>query len=227
MNIGDGVWVSPEMPTTFDFNNHLGKLEESTRRVSGLADYQRGEVKNIRTAAEATMLRGSVEGRLNIRSKKLIRGVTNLFKKGVDVWRWAAANPGASKIDMDTIAYLTQTEADGAQLTEDVLYTSPQFRVLPFSPLMEDKHTRRQQLTELIPTLGGTGPLAAAIDQRELAKELVDDYGFRPSIAKSQERMDAEAQAAMASQGGTMPGAPAGDTIPPELAAQLAQETPQ
>jgi hypothetical protein len=226
--LADLFWVSPEVSMTFDFNAHLEQTTNSSHEVVGHADYQRGEVKNIRTAAEANMVRGSVEGRLNIRSKKLIRGVTNLFKKGLEVWRWAAANQAASKIDMETIAYLTQTEADGAQLTDDVLYTVPQFRVLPFSPLMEDKYARRAQLVELIQYLGGAGPLAGAINQLELAAEVAALFEIRPSIVKTKEQMAAEQQALMATQGAPagMPAPPPGDTIPPELALPTLQETP-
>jgi hypothetical protein len=220
MNIGDGVWVSPEMPTTFDFNNHLSQTTDSIHFVSGLGDFQRGEVKNIRTAAEAGMVRSAVEGRLNIRSKKLVRGVTNLFKKGLDVWRWAVANPGPSAIDMDTIAYLTQAQADGEQLAQDVTHSTPQFRVLPFSPLMEDKYVRRGQLVNLIQYLGGAGPLASAINQQALAREIVADFGFDPSLVKTDEQIAAETQAAQAAAAppAGMPGMdtgsiPVGDTL--------------
>ena len=54
--VGDMIYVTPEMPTTFDFNNHLGQASAHIKSIAGMADFQRGEVKNIRTAAEANMI---------------------------------------------------------------------------------------------------------------------------------------------------------------------------
>lgn len=181
--LSDKVWVSPEMPTTYDFNNHLQQTITTIRWTTGLADYQRGEVVNIRTAAEAQMVRASVEGRMKIRTTKVVRCVSNLFSQGLKVWKWAAANPAASGIDMDALASRTQADVDGTVLLNDLRKSTPKFKMLPFSPLMEDKFTRRQQLTELIQAFASGGPLSAAINQYELAREIVELYGLRLSIA--------------------------------------------
>jgi len=185
-NINDKIWVSPEMPTTFDFNNHLEQLTTSIRWTTGLADYQRGEVANIRTAAEATMVRSSVEGRMHIRTTKVVRVVSSVFRQALKVWKWAAANPKASAIDMEAIARNTQGDSDATVLLNDLRQHTPKFRLLPFSPLMEDKQARRDQITQLLNVLGKPGPLSESINQRELARELVELYGLRPSIVGAQ-----------------------------------------
>ena len=51
---------------TFDFNQHLDQSVDSIRWLPGMGDYQQGQVKNIRTAAEANMIRAAIEGRLNM-----------------------------------------------------------------------------------------------------------------------------------------------------------------
>ena len=58
---------------------------------------------------------------------------------------------------------------DAPTFENEVLNKSPKFRLLPFSPLMEDKITRRAHLIDLIQYLSSAGPMSEAIDQSELA----------------------------------------------------------
>ena len=181
--IADRVFVTPSMDTTFDFNRTLEDEVQGVRRIVGEADYQRGVVKNIRTAAEVDALRGSIEGRVNIRMRKLVRAVKAMFELGQAVTRWATLNPEDSLIDFDRLAKHTQVDVSGAVLAKDFAEGVIKFRLLPFSPLMEDKHTRRDSLSQLLPTLLGS-PLMEHLDGKELAKEIIELYGWRPSIMK-------------------------------------------
>lgn len=181
--IGDRVFVTPAMDTTFDFNKTLEDEVGSVRRIVGEADYQRGQVNNIRTAAEANALRGAVEGRVNIRMKKLVRVVKAMFDRALDVTRWAVANPEDSGIDLKVLAQHTQADADASVLQEDFLNGAISFRLLPFSPLMEDKNTRRESMAQLLPPLLGS-PLGEHFDMHELGREVVELFGWRPSIVK-------------------------------------------
>jgi len=185
--IDQHVWVSPEMETTFDFNRHLNQSIDSIRWLPGMADYQQGQVKNIRTAAEANMIRSAIEGRLAIRSRKVVRVVTTMFRKSLDAFKWALVNKDISGVNIDRLSRLVQTDVDAPTFERDVLHGAPNFRLLPFSPLMEDKITRRAHLIELVQYLSAASPLADSIDQRELAREIVDAFGFRPSIVKAEE----------------------------------------
>jgi hypothetical protein len=186
--IQNKVFVSPGVNASFDFDKHLGQTTDSIRWTTGLADYQRGEVVNIRTAAEATMVRASVEGRMHIRVTKVKRAVSSVFRRALEVWRWAIENEDESGINMEEIAFLTQADTDAETLTDDVLSASPRFRLLPFSPLMEDKYTRRQQLTELMQMIGAS-PLMQAFNLFELARETQELYGLRPSVVQEPQPM--------------------------------------
>tara|TARA_R110000824_G_scaffold199734_5_gene383703 strand:+ start:1406 stop:3157 length:1752 start_codon:yes stop_codon:yes gene_type:complete len=186
LTIDQRIYVTPEMPTTFDFNQHLLADIEHVRWVPGMADYQHGQVKNIRTAAEANMVRSSIEGRLNIRSRRLVRIVTNLFRKMLETYRWAIRNPESSGVDVQYVWSQTQSDISIDTYVKEVLEESPKFRLLPFSPLMEDKIARRENFNMLLQAMSGT-PMADHFNWREVAREIQDLYGFRPSIiAKEQ-----------------------------------------
>ena len=179
-----------------------------------MADYQQGQVKNIRTAAEANMIRSAIEGRLAIRSRKVVRIVTSMFRRALDAFKWALVNKEFSGVNVDRLSRLLQVDVDAATFEREIVEASPAFRLLPFSPLMEDKITRRAHLIELISYLSSGGPLSDAIDQQELAREVVEAFGFRPSLVKTetvdelvalQESVSPEAQAIeeLAAMGGS------------------------
>jgi hypothetical protein len=194
--LGDNIYVTPEMPTTIDFNAMLGQSGDSLRRTAGLADFQRGSVKNIRTAAEAHMIQGGADGRVNVRMKNVVRAVKAIFKVSLACWRWAVKNPQSSKIDMEDICDLTQADVASDVLAREVLEMSPRFNLLPFTPLMDDKNVRREKMVMLLQTLTASG-IAPYMDLRELARELVEEFRFRPSVVKSAKAIEQEAQAQM------------------------------
>ena len=183
--VGDMIFVTPEMPSTFDFNRHLEASQVNIKNIAGVGDFQRGEVKNIRTAAEANMIQSSVQGRLNVRLRMLTKYVKRGFDKAAAVLRWAAQNPEASGIDMNFIAMATQSDADASVLVRDLAENLPKFRVLPFSPLMEDRHVRREQLAALVGQLA-SAPTAEEVNWREITRELIDLFGVRPSIVRQE-----------------------------------------
>ena len=224
--IADRVFVTPSMDTTFDFNRTLEDEVQGVRRIVGEADYQRGVVKNIRTAAEVDALRGSIEGRVNIRMRKLVRAVKAMFELGQAVTRWATLNPQDSLIDFDRLAKYTQVDVDGSVLAKDFAEGTLKFRLLPFSPLMEDKHTRRDSLTQLLPTLLGS-PLMDHLDGKELAKEIIELYGWRPSIMKPEKTglpTDKELTSVQEKAAALAPGG--GAPLPPEGAGPVDEPMP-
>ena len=184
------------MPTTFDFNQHLAQSVDSIRWLPGMGDYQQGQVKNIRTAAEANMIRSAVEGRLAIRSRKVVRVVTTMFRKALDSFKWAIVHDEVSGINFDRISSLVQDDVDPGVFRDEVVEKATKFRLLPFSPLMEDKIARRAHLVDLLQPLSSGGPMSEAIDQSELAREIVDSFGFRPSLVKKDGAEEAVAEEA-------------------------------
>jgi len=221
--IADRIFVTPPMDTTFDFNKCLEEEVDGVRRIVGEADYQRGQVNNIRTAAEANALRGAVEGRINIRMKKLVRVVKAMFERGLDVTRWAVANPEESGIDLDKLTQQTQSDVSGDVLRKDFLEGAVSFRLLPFSPLMEDKNARRESLAMLLPPLLG-GPMAEEFDLHELGREIVELFGWRPSIVRPKKKdLPTTKEASkdlLASEGEAMlqSGQPPAEGVPPDIA---------
>ena len=194
--ISDAIFVSPEMPTTFDFTAHLQASEQHIRRVAGELDAGRGGVRNIRTAAEVSLLMARDEGRLGKRVRKLVNFVRSGFEKGRDILKWAVENPEVSRIDMIAVASHAQVDVDPTTLAMELMQVTPKLRVLPFSPLMEDRNARRANLIQLIGEMAAT-PMAESINWQEFSREIFDLFGFRPSILKNEEDV---AQAAEAEQ---------------------------
>ncbi len=206
--VGDMVYVTPDMPTTFDFNRHLEQATVNIKNIAGMADYQRGQVKNIRTAAEANMVQSSVQGRMQVRTRVLTKFVKRGFDKAMSIMRWAIENQEASGVDMEMITKSTQLDVEPNVLAREIVESSPQFRILPFSPLMEDKIVRREQLVALLGQFAST-PSNEQVDWREITKELVDMFSVRPSILKDdydvEEEAIAQGEAAMAQMGQQLP----------------------
>lgn len=189
--VGDMIYVTPDMPTTFDFNRHLDQSTIHIKNIAGMADYQRGQVKNIRTAAEANMVQSSVQGRMNVRTRVLTKFVRRGFDKALDILRWAITNAEASRIDMESINQQTQMDVSAEIMATEILETSIQFRILPFSPLMEDKIVRRDQLIGLLGQFASS-PAGEEVDWREITKELVEMFSVRPSILKDDSEEEEE-----------------------------------
>jgi len=209
--ISDYIFVSPEMPTTFDFNAHLSASEQHIRRIAGELDAGRGVVKNIRTAAEVSLLMARDEGRLGKRVRKLVKFVRSGFEKGGEIVRWAVQNPKVSNIDMISLASHAQVDVDPITLSMELLSITPKLRVLPFSPLMEDRNARRANLIQLIGEMSAT-PMIDHIDWAEFSREVFDLFGFRPSILKNKE--DTEAEAAMMAEAAAQEQQPQAEALP-------------
>jgi len=160
-----------------------------------MADYQRGQVKNIRTAAEANMVQASVQGRMQVRTRVLTKFVKRGFDKALEVLRWAITNTETSGVDMEMITRQTQMDVSSDVISREIIENSPQFRILPFSPLMEDKIVRREQLVALLGQISAT-PSNDEVNWREITKEIIDMFSVRPSILKDDLEVEDEAVAA-------------------------------
>ena len=137
------------------------------------------------------MIQMSIQGRMQVRTRLLIKFIKRGFDKSADIMRWAISNPTASQIDMEQLTRYTQLDVEPDVLRRDFLKLLPKFRVLPFSPLMEDKVVRRDQLVALLGSLAGT-PSGEEVDWREITKELVEMFNIRPSIMKQEEQEQEE-----------------------------------
>ena len=199
--VGDMIFVTPEMPTTFDFNNHLSQAGSHIKNIAGMADFQRGEVKNIRTAAEANMIQMSIQGRMQVRTRLLVKFIKRGFDKASNIMRWAIANEEASGLRMKELTSVTQIDVAPDVLRRDFVENMPKFRVLPFSPLMEDRVVRREQLVQLLGSLAGT-PSGEQVNWREITKELVEMFNIRPSIIKEDEQEQEPEQMPQEAMGG-------------------------
>tara|TARA_R100001443_G_scaffold8698_1_gene18124 strand:+ start:16595 stop:18274 length:1680 start_codon:yes stop_codon:yes gene_type:complete len=199
--VGDMIFVTPEMPTTFDFNNHLSQAGSHIKNIAGMADFQRGEVKNIRTAAEANMIQMSIQGRMQVRTRLLIKFIKRGFDKASNIMRWAIANEEASGLRMEELTTVTQIDVMADVLRRDFVDHMPKFRVLPFSPLMEDRVVRREQLVQLLASLAST-PSTDEVNWREITKELAEMFNIRPSIIKEEQEQEQEQVPPVAMGGG-------------------------
>jgi len=206
-SIDDRVWISPEVPTTFDFRMHLEDNVDSARYIPGVSDFQRGTVKNIRTAEEANMIRGAVEGRMGVKARRLTRAVKQLFDRSLEVMRWALRHPVDSTVDLGTIANATVTGISPGQLGQELLHESVKFKLLPFSPTMEDKSARRQNLANLLPNIPDSW--LDQVDPREGMREIMELWEMRPSLLLTEEEVaekTAPPDPAGAGAGPPMPG---------------------
>lgn len=208
-SIAESIMVTPEVSTTFDFNRDLEDQKEAIRYGIGLAEYQRSSAVNIRTAAEANMIRGATEGRLNIRSRKLTKAVRASFHRCLDVARWAIRNHEHSHIDIAEITANTQADVAPQVVVRDLMKAHVTFKLAPFSPLMEDHHTKREQLVQILSQV--PPDVLAGFDTYELLRELVEFFGFRPSMVKSKARIEQETAAAMAAEAPVAEAVPAGN----------------
>ena len=124
---------------------------------------------------------------MQVRTRLLIKFIKRGFDKGSDIMRWAIENEEASGVSMEKLTMVTQVDVLPDVLRRDFINNMPKFRVLPFSPLMEDRVVRREQLVQLLGSFAST-PSGDEVDWREIAKELVELFNIRPSIMKEDEQ---------------------------------------
>lgn len=178
--LADKVFVTPPMDTTFDFNKHRDEDIEHIRYIAGSASYQRGAVANIRTAAEVDALRGSDDARMTVRVNLVTKVVRSMFERGAECLKWAIENADVSGIKLDEIVEATMADVETSMFAREVATTTPSFRVLPFSPGMEDKNVRRRHLIDLLKLAAAVPQFAAAVDWLEVAREAFELFGLPP-----------------------------------------------
>lgn len=186
----------------FDFHQYLNGAEQALHYLLGTAEYQRGQSVNIRTAAEAMMIRGATEGRLDRRGVRVEKVVLKAFKGCQQVLRWAINNPDQSGVDLYRLHEDIEPGVQIGQWVQELMLMRPRLRLLPFSPLMENVIERRQHLVALLPQLASNPEMMSHINIPELVREIVDVFGLRPSIYQ-----DAPAQPSAPSMPDMMGGA--------------------
>ena len=132
---------------------------------------------------------------MQVRTRVMTKFVKRGFDKAMGILRWAIQNSEASGIDLEMITRMTQLDVAPDVIAREIVESSPQFRVLPFSPLMEDKIVRREQLVALLGQFAAT-PSNDEVNWREITKELIDMFSVRPSILKDDYEVEEEQVAA-------------------------------
>jgi hypothetical protein len=177
-----------------------------------------GKSENIRTAEEATMIRGATQGRLQVMSAKVIKFVSQLFDDARAYMKWALANPGYSNINVQDIWIATQTDTPIEEFERELAADTRMFTLAAFNPLMKDETTRRATLSQVLPTILGS-PLLGAYQIWELARELNELYGIRLStLLPADVYKKLQEQAAQAQQAPPEGAAPPEGQAPPEEA---------
>lgn len=212
-------FVTPEMPLGFDFNAHLSQTVEALRYTAGAAAYMQGRAENIRTAEEATMIRGATQGRLQVMSSKVVKFASQLFQDARAYMQWALENPDHSHINVRDIWLATQTDMPVEEFEQELRTDTRMFALTAFNPLMRDENTRRTTLNNLLPTIMGS-PLLSAFNVWELARELCDLYGVRLSTLIPADEFKKLQEAATAQAPGAPGAAPPGEGPPGEAPAE-------
>ena len=132
---------------------------------------------------------------MQVRTRLLIKFIKRGFDKAADIMRWALRNDNVSNVDLRQITMMTQIDVTPEVVRFDFLNNMPKFRVLPFSPLMEDRIVRREQLVALMGSLAAS-PSGEEVNWREVTKEIVEMFNVRPSIIK-EEQQEAEQEQQM------------------------------
>lgn len=178
----DKFFVSPAPPLTMDFQRHLEDQRQSGRYVAGVADYQRGQVSNVRTAEEMTTLKAASDDRASNRVNALDAFFGRVYRTALDIFRWAILNPDDSGIDLLALYdELGIEDVDESTWAQEILDTSPRWTFDAYSPLKENLYSRRASLERLLPLLAGT-PLGEEFDMHELAREIQETFKLRPSV---------------------------------------------
>ena len=169
--------------TGFDFNRKLEEDSEHGRYMLGVSGAMRGMPENIRTAEEVDLIRGKMESRMQARSNRVVTAVTKLFRASLSCLQWAVRHHRELGWNPEELyaATIFPDDPPYEQWLAEILApaTSHAFRVMPFSPLMEDPNARRRWLIEAFPQLANIPPYAAQIDWNAMARDINEAFGAR------------------------------------------------
>ena len=216
-NLTECITKIAPVDTSFDFNKKLAEDTEHARYLSGVSGAMRGMPENIRTAEEVSLVRGKMEARMLARSNRVVGAVTRLFETTLRCLQWAANHHGELGWNPEDLYSATIFPDDPpydvwfAELTTDP--TVHAFRVLPFSPLMEDPNVVRKWMNETFPMLMQNQKIAEVVDAREAMHDIVERQGIRGAWVLP-ESQGAPAIAGSTPQGGPPPGPPQMPPIP-------------
>ena len=214
-SIEEGFALTPTPTTTPDLRQHLSEAVESIRYRAGVGSMDRGVPENIRTAAEADAIRARTDSRLRVKSGLVVKTVANCFKTGLRALQWATTNAKDLGWQPEALYSATVEGIPFEQWRSEVLSPAAthDFRILPFSPLMEDPITRRKYLMDLIDKIGGAD-IALNFDQRELAREIQEGFQLRRSLVRAEPPPPPGAPALPGGAPGSAPGGPAPAPMP-------------
>lgn len=181
-NVGEMFYRDVPAQTTPDFNRHIADTVTAGRYAVGLSAMNRGVSENIRTAEEASAIRANTDGRQAVKMRRVVRVVRGMFENGLAALQWAVRNQEHSRIDLRRLHEECIADVDLGTWARELAHATTKFRVLPFSPAMEDRYARRDSLSMLLPQL--PPQVLAQFDEVELAREVQELYGMRPSVLR-------------------------------------------
>ena len=195
--------------TGFDFNKKLEEDSEHGRYMLGVSGAMRGMPENIRTAEEVDLIRGKMESRMMARSNRVVTAVTKLFRASLSCLQWAVRHHRELGWNPEELYASTIFPDDPPydQWLQEILSpaTSHAFRVMPFSPLMEDPNARRKWMVEAFPQLASIPQYAAQINWNAMARDTHEAFGMRTETV-----IEPQAEGAVpVAPGAPAPGGPA------------------
>ena len=177
----------PAGETSFDFNRKIEEDSEHGRYMLGVSGAMRGMPENIRTAEEVDLVRGKMESRMLARSNRVVTAVTRLFRASLSCLQWAIKHHRELGWNPEELYAATIFPDDPpydqwlAEMQAPPL--SHAFRVMPFSPLMEDPNARRRWMTEAFPQLASIQGFAQNIDWNVATHDITEAFNMRASWA--------------------------------------------
>ena len=208
------------VPLNFDFQAAIDAETQAIEYLLGLPSYARGSVGNSDVATELA-LTDTAQRTRNANRQKTIYDVMEF---------WAHATIALYQQFMDTEANIPMRMEGGdtkelqrglLRLDEPHDPWSWDYDAWPFSATAENSQAALKQMMEVIPIMLGPA-MMPYINLQKLAKKLAG-YMNEPDLAKTQQEMEAEQQAAAQQAPMMPPGAEGAEGGPPGVPPEMAQ----
>jgi hypothetical protein len=171
----------------------LARKREGMMFVSALSDAQRGQTVGAKTATEMEFIKSQIRDRLGPRIGK----VDGLTERVAEKHLFLASR----FMQKEKVLQLTGSKVWTPISPWTIEGVSAAFKMVPYSPMMQNKALRVETLRNIQPLLAGN----PNIDQRKLAEALLETADLPSNLLLSEEKVAAAAQAML---GGPQPPGP-------------------
>lgn len=202
----------PEVPPFLV--QYIDRIQGNVAFISALADAARGQATgNAKTATELALMEAMLKTRLGARRGKLDKSTAEVAEKilflsgqfltGIKEIQ-VTSNQVSSRQGEQPTPWIP---LDNAQLQE----ANVSWKVVPFSPIEQNRMVAEERFLALLEHLA----TRSGFDQREVDREIVEQFRLNPRLLLPLEALQAQQQAATAP---AVPGAPMSPEIgmPPE-----------